>query len=186
MRRSRAERRRERWRVVGHLLWMALALALPAFSVVAVGAPIWARLGACLALVVAWMFIRSTVVRCCAAGAPSRPGPPSPSPPALRRAAHRPCAPGAPLLASCARRAQREQLPRSHLVGQHLQGHPGARQNQVLAEGQGPATLQISPFGPPTFDEAGLSIEHELRFFHPDRPDDVVITQLTVAPGRVA
>ncbi|MEY3213771.1 MAG: hypothetical protein RIT28_4252, partial [Pseudomonadota bacterium] len=57
---------------------------------------------------------------------------------------------------------------------------------QLLAEGQGPAPLTLSPFGPPTFSEAGLTIEHELRFFHPDRPDDVVVTQLTVAPGRVA
>jgi hypothetical protein len=185
VRARQAERRRERWRVVGHLLWMALALALPAFSVVAVGAPIWARLGGLLPAVVAWMLWSTVVWPILKRWRALKAGPPSPALLCGERLTV-PDPPGRPSwrlvrverVSFTTRRYDSEGSRREVTNEEH--------KDQLLAEGQGPATLQISPFGPPTFDEAGLSIEHELRFFHPDRPDDVVITQLTVAPGRVA
>lgn len=182
-----AERRREGRRLVGHLLWMALALVLPTFSVVAVGAPIWARLGGLLPAVLALMLWITVVWPILKRWRALKAAPQSPRASLL-------CGERLTVPDPAGRPSWRYVCVERVTFTTRRYNSEGSRQvvtneearEQLLAEGQGPATLQISPFGPPTFDEAGLSIEHELRFFHPDRPDDVVITQLTVAPGRVA
>lgn len=179
------ERAREVWRLVGHLLWIALAMLLPAFSVVAVSAPIWVRLGGLLPTVVAWMSWSGVVSPTLKRWRALRAGSPSPREVLL-------C--GEQIVVPCPPERSSWRLVRVERVtyttrrydseGARRKVENEDRHEQLLAEGEGPATLTVSPYGPPTFSEAGLSIEHELRFFHPDRPDDVAITLLTVAPGR--
>ena len=183
----RAERGREVWRFVGHLLWMALALALPAFSVVAVGAPIWARLGGLLPAVVAWMLWSTTVWPILKRWRALKAGPPSPREALLcGERLTVPDPPGRPSWRLVCVEQVTFTTRRYDSEGARRQVTNEEGKDHVLAEGQGPATLTLSPFGPPTFREAGLTLEHELRFFHPDRPDDVAITRLTVLPGRLA
>lgn len=184
---KRGQRRAaEATRLIAPILVALFCVGIAAAGLLAPSAPIWARLGALLPLVVAWMFVNNLVL------------------PVLRR--WRTLARGpklAPDTTLCGARLSVPAPPdrpswRHVLVersvntfrgrtssGSTFKGERVQDKDQVLAEGQGPGVLTLSPYGPPSFDEAGLTIEHELRFFHPDRPDDVVVSLLTVAPGRV-
>ena len=188
LRLTRAKRRAEEGvSLVVPSLVVLFCAALAIAGLVVPGMSIWVRLGACLPLVVAWMFVRAVIS------------------PVLRR--WRALARGPKLDVDAALCGAQVVIPtpqdrpswRHVLVersensyrgrtssGSTFKGTRVQERDQLLASGQGPATLTVSPFGPPTFAEAGLTIEHELHFFSPDRPDDVVITLLTVAPGRVA
>ena len=185
---TRAKRRAEEAvSLVVPSLVVLFCAVLAISGLVAPGLSIWVRLGACLPLVVAWMFIREVISPVLRRWRALARGPKLAEDAVLCGAqVVVPAPPDRPgwrhVLVERSENSYRGRTSSgSTFTGTRVQDKP-----QVLAEGQGPATLQISPFGPPTFDEAGLTIEHELRFFHPDRPDDVVITQLTVAPGRVA
>ena len=187
-RRRAVERAKELWRTLLVMLFILFASALPLFTLfIWRGGVWWMRLGTQILYVVPAMVVWAEL---------------------LPRARHWRALWGGPRLAEPAQLCGAQLVvpaPPDRPCWRHVlversvnkyYGRTNARgrytatrieeKDQLLAEGQGPATLTLSPFGPPTFCEAGLTLEHELRFFHPDRPDDVVITQLTVAPGRVA
>jgi hypothetical protein len=185
---ARAKRRaKEAMGLVVPGLVVLFCAALAVFGLVVPGPSIGVRLGACLPLVVAGMFLYWVIW------------------PVLRRwraLARGPKLPQDVVLcgAQLAVPTPQDRPSWRHVLversensfkgrtssGSTFTGTRVEEKDQLLAEGQGPGTLSLSPFGPPTFSEAGLTLEHELRFFHPDRPDDVVVTRLTVAPGRVA
>lgn len=185
---ARTKRRaNELLRLVVPALVVQLCVALGVAGLLMPGASLPLRLGALLPGVVAWMMIRELILPVTRRWRALARGPKPPVDAVLCGAlltmpapSDRPC--WRHVLVERSENAYRGRTS----SGSAFKGERVVEKEQILAQGDGPATLTLSPSGPPTFAEAGLSIEHELRFFYPDRADDVAITLLTVAPGRVA
>jgi hypothetical protein len=186
-RRRAAERAGELWRTLAVTLFITLVSSIPLFALFISRGAWWMRLGAQVIFLVPAMVIWAELLPRARRWRALWGGP------RLANAAQlcgAQLAVPAPEARPCWRHVLVERSENKYLgrtaSGGTFTGTRVEEKEQLLAQGDGPATLTLSPFGPPTFAEAGLSIEHELRFFHPDRPDDVAITLLTVAPGRVA